>query len=436
MLSYVPVSLQQRSRLRSGSNSTIPVSPSPLCFWVEGPLDLFAMRDVLNFVVRRHDALRTCFVPGVEDYAVLLPPDDIDIAFEVRNVGPIDEDTVRRMVVSDLWLGVDLCQGPLMRATVLRQDNLNHVLALTVDHIAFDGVSANTLISDIAALYPPRAAGVLDWTTAVGPAPSSYSDFCATQERLVAGEWGQACRDHWFSRFEEFGHYPPRGWLGPANGAAELEDPHGDTDVRKITRMLGRGVVDQVAAAGRSYSTTKFVVWTALLLRSIARTDCSVEGLVTDVHGRISPSIASTVGLFSHGAPLYAHVGAEQSLGDAVNTVRPGVHEAAKYALPMRDVSRSWLSAREAGGDGSSSLRPFVHFLDESAWRFDRQLGPISLRYFVPYGLAARPGKGEDMLAFKVELMNGSHYLTAQFDGRVNNPDHVARVLDAVLPCE
>jgi hypothetical protein len=430
MATQVPVSLQQRSRLRS-TERKLPSWPSPLTFWASGPLDVTALRDVLRALVRRHDALRTVFVAGVDDHALTLPPAEVDVPFEVRDVGPLDDETVRQLVIADLHAGVDVERGPLLRATVLRLDEARHVVAITVDHIAFDGISSDRLVSELAALYETRIAGTAEWESAAGPVPMSYADFCVRQERLVHGAWGEACREHWHTNFARFDHYPPLGGVAVAGVPVDLG--YDQSSGRKVVRQVDPPFLDAVHTAARKGATTRFVVWTALLLRALARAGTHVNGVVTDVHGRIVPGSGSTIGLFSHGAPLYARVGAGQSLADAVTAVRPGALGLMKYALPLRELSHAWVADQRPTEMETVDTRPFLHFLDEAAWRFDRRLGPVSLRYFVPYGVGARPRKGPNMLAFKLERLDQHHYLTAQFDARVNDPVAVEQIVEFAL---
>ncbi len=53
----------------------------------------------------------------------------------------------------------DLSSGPLLRAKLLRLDEEEHVLLLTMHHIVSDGWSMGVLVRELAALYEAFAEG-------------------------------------------------------------------------------------------------------------------------------------------------------------------------------------------------------------------------------------------------------------------------------------
>src|SRR5262249_10240703 len=79
----------------------------------------------------------------------------------------------------------DLAQGPLLRGFLLRLDENDHVLALTMHHIVGDGWSSGILIHEIQALYAAFAAGR---PSPLPELPLQYADFAAWQRSWLQGE--------------------------------------------------------------------------------------------------------------------------------------------------------------------------------------------------------------------------------------------------------
>jgi NRPS condensation-like uncharacterized protein len=63
------------------------------------------------------------------------------------------EAQAQRLAHDEAQLPFDLAQGPLIRARLLRLQPSEHVVLLTVHHIASDGWSMGVLVREVAALY-------------------------------------------------------------------------------------------------------------------------------------------------------------------------------------------------------------------------------------------------------------------------------------------
>src|SRR5262249_42047998 len=140
-----------------------PVYNVPLAARLTGPLDAVALEKSLNGVVRRHDILRTTF-RATEDGAtaqVAAPGLALRLAFiDLRGTsGEEQEGKVRRLAAEEAQRPFDLARGPLVRATLLRLDDREHVLLLTLHHIVSDGWSLGVLMRDAMGLYEAFATG-------------------------------------------------------------------------------------------------------------------------------------------------------------------------------------------------------------------------------------------------------------------------------------
>ncbi|HEV2855901.1 MAG TPA: amino acid adenylation domain-containing protein, partial [Thermoanaerobaculia bacterium] len=124
------------------------------------PVDAERLRGALTRLVEHHDALRLRFEPAAGS-AVIAPGESADLLVEV------DGDMGR---VRELQAGLDLRQGPLLRATLVRSgDGRPDRLALLVHHLAVDGVSWRILLEDLDAAYagrelPGKTTSVQEWS--------------------------------------------------------------------------------------------------------------------------------------------------------------------------------------------------------------------------------------------------------------------------------
>src|SRR5262249_56191673 len=122
---------------------------------VRGVLDADALEQSLRAVVRRHDPLRTSFVmrdgrlPQVvaPTLALEVPLIDLPALPEGERDG-----RARELAVAEAREPFDLTRGPLLRARLVRLGAEDHLLLLTVHHIAADGWSMRLLVRDLAEL--------------------------------------------------------------------------------------------------------------------------------------------------------------------------------------------------------------------------------------------------------------------------------------------
>ncbi len=127
-----------------------PASPLyniPVVLRIEGPLDHAVLERCLGEAVRRHEALRTRPAPPC-----VLPLVDLSGLPARRRQVP-----ARALTRDEAVRPFDLTRGMLLRGVLVRLappgDQTDHLLALTLHHIASDGWSLDILVREVAALY-------------------------------------------------------------------------------------------------------------------------------------------------------------------------------------------------------------------------------------------------------------------------------------------
>ena len=129
----LPVSFAQRrfyvlDQLDEGAAYTIPVAVR-----LRGALDVDALERGLLAIVERHEALRTVFVmDGAEPVQVVLPEARLPFTFVDLRSTPVGarEAELEARAQANANASFDLAQGPLLRGTLLRVDDEEHVLLL------------------------------------------------------------------------------------------------------------------------------------------------------------------------------------------------------------------------------------------------------------------------------------------------------------------
>jgi NRPS condensation-like uncharacterized protein len=83
-----------------------------------------------------------------------------------------------QQVTEDIQQPFDLQDVPLIRGTLIQLDREEHILLLTVHHIAVDAWSKGVLFQELAALYQAFSQGQ---SSPLPELPIQYADFAAWQ---------------------------------------------------------------------------------------------------------------------------------------------------------------------------------------------------------------------------------------------------------------
>ena len=264
----------------------------PVALRLKGSLNLAALEQSLNEIVRRHEALRTTFsmVDGqpaqviASNLTITLPIVDLTELPEVER-----ETEVQRLVVEEARRPFDLARGPLLRASVLKLADGEQVGLLTMHHIVSDGWSAGILIREMAALYQAYCAGS---PSPLPELPIQYADFAHWQREWLQGAVLQRQLDYWKKQLEGS---PP---------LLELPEDHPRPAVQTFrgghqSLLLPKSIGSELTALSRQEAATLFMTLLAafkVLLHCYTRQDDLVVG--TPVANRNRLEIEGLIGFF------------------------------------------------------------------------------------------------------------------------------------------
>src|SRR6185369_9246920 len=118
-----------------------------------GALDVAALGQSLNEVIRRHEVLRITFnVVDGEPVQVISPFQPVALpAVDLRAVSEAErERDVKRLFAEEVQKPFDLAHGPLLRLSLLQTSEQEHVLIVNMHHIISDGWSMRVLLNEVA----------------------------------------------------------------------------------------------------------------------------------------------------------------------------------------------------------------------------------------------------------------------------------------------
>ncbi len=119
-----------------------PFYNMPAALRLVGPLNVSALEQSLNEIVRRHETLRTTFASADGGPVQMIAP-TLQVELPVVGLSHLPtaerETEAQRLIMEENQRPFDLSLGPLVRATLLRLGEEEYVLVLVLHHIISDG---------------------------------------------------------------------------------------------------------------------------------------------------------------------------------------------------------------------------------------------------------------------------------------------------------
>ncbi|MEH2267138.1 MAG: amino acid adenylation domain-containing protein [Nostoc sp.] len=169
----------------------------PIAFHIKGQLNITALQQSLNEILKRHEIWRTNFtlVNGepVQEIAPKLIWDLPIINLEHLS-GKDWEGEVKQLVAESATKPFNLAKGLLVRATLLRLSEEEYVLLLTMHHIITDGWSCGVFLRELSTLY---AALSTNQPSPLSELPIQYADFAIWQRDRTQGEFLATKLNYW-----------------------------------------------------------------------------------------------------------------------------------------------------------------------------------------------------------------------------------------------
>ncbi|MFJ3644674.1 non-ribosomal peptide synthase/polyketide synthase [Streptomyces murinus] len=341
-LSFAQQRLWFLDRLRPGD----PRYNSAVAVRFTGPLDQEALGGALAAVVARHEALRTTFEETDGRPAQRVDPAG-PVPLPVRDTTDLDAD-----LRAEYARPFDLRHGPLLRALLLRESAVSHVLLLTAHHIVTDGWSMGVVLDELCTVYDALARGA---APQLPPVATQYPDFAVWQRAQLSGARLDGQLAHWKERLT--GAVAPELPLDRPRRGEEAGDGavHGFTVPGALTTRLRT-----LAREQHSTLHTALVAATqALLARWSGQDDITVGSLTP---GRSRTELERTVGFFVNTVVLRTAVDRSGSFRELLARTADTVNDAFAHGdTPFERVVEAVGAPREAGRNPLFDVLVLLH---------------------------------------------------------------------------
>jgi surfactin family lipopeptide synthetase A len=199
----VPLSFsQQRLWFLEQMEGELTAYNIPSALRLKGSLEVEALRRAMEEMVQRHETLRTTFseVEG-EPVQIIRPMDHFGLP--VEDLSSLDakqqEIEIAQRCRKEAEKPFDLTVDLMLRACLLQLSEDEHVLLLTIHHIASDGWSLRILWRDLGALYKAYRGGT---EPNLPDLPVQYADFAVWQRSQLDGPRLEQLLQYWREQLE------------------------------------------------------------------------------------------------------------------------------------------------------------------------------------------------------------------------------------------
>ena len=328
----------------------------PTAVRLTGPLDVAALEQSLNEVVRRHEALRTTFVAlegrPVQVIAPVLtvpplvfgPRDQRLPVVDLRGLAEAERGAeARRLASEEARWSFDLARGPLVRVTVLRLDDEEYVLLLNMHHVVSDGWSTGVFIQEMATLYQAFSAGQ---PSPLPELPIQYADFAVWQRGWLRGEVLEKQLAYWKKQLADA---PAVLELPTDRPRPPVQTYQGTTESFVLSESLTAALQALSREEGSTLFMTLLAAFDALLYRYTGQEDIP---LGSPIANRNRSEIEGLIGFFVNTLVLRTGLSGNPTFRELLGQVREMTlgayaHQDVPFEMlvdelqPERDLSRT-----------------------------------------------------------------------------------------------
>jgi hypothetical protein len=320
-----------------------PVYNAALPMRVRGPLDDTALEAALASVVQRHEVLRTV-VRTVDDGPVQIVLDGRPFRLERVELSAVDpserEHEGLELLRRNARRPFDLAEDLMLRATLVRFSDDDHLLQLEEHHIAFDGWSDGLLFEEVAELYAARLEGR---DPELPELPIQYGDFAAWQRDRLQGERLDGLLDYWRAQLAGAPSILRLPTDRPRPAVQTFEGVH-------LPLVLEGDLGRSARLRAREEGVTPFILllasFAALLYRLSGQDDVVVGSPIAN---RDQLELERLIGFFSNTLALRVRLGGNPTFRETVARVRETALGAyAHQDLPFEKIVEAVRPERDA----------------------------------------------------------------------------------------
>jgi amino acid adenylation domain-containing protein len=324
-LQGVRLSAQQRHLWELQRNGATRPYRAQCAVRIEGSLDAGLLRQAIDYVVSRHEILRTSFAifPGMSIPVQVIRPAGLNDSYEVnlRGLDPLKQeaeiDALFRHMPSRPCDGED---GPPLHAVLVTRSETSRALLISMPALCADWRTLENLVGEIGCAYQ-----ALRHDRRLPVAMLQYADVSEIFNELLESQETEEGRRYWKQpRFSASATLMLHFEKLPAEAATFAPHTFGES----LETYLVSEITAITDANSASAAALLLACWQVLLWRLTGETEVTV-GVAYD--GRTYEGLDQALGLFAKYLPLHCHLDSETPFAHLLRATSRDVDEAYDY---------------------------------------------------------------------------------------------------------
>ena len=321
-----------------------PVYNAAFRFRLSGPLQAEVLYQAFKRLLARHEVLRASF-HLLHGKPVQLISDEFDFSLSCNDLRDEKnlQGAVNRVSIEEASQPFELSRGPLIRVTLLRTAEEEHIMLLTLHHLICDGWSVNLILSELASNYSSLALGL---EPDAPPLELQFTDYAVWLTDGFSQESLNSQREYWRVKLRDLPDFTlPSG---------HARRPGAQTGGRILSDLIPRAVSDAVAAMAQSFEGTMFSVSLAVFKAVLHRLTSASDVVVgTPFAGRSFPEVEGVIGPFINPVILRTRVESHQQFHQLMRACRETLDDAmANKDIPYDELLEQLSKDAAPGAQG------------------------------------------------------------------------------------
>jgi amino acid adenylation domain-containing protein len=304
----------------------------PAAFWLHGRIDIAAFTRSLETLAERHEILRTVFViTGGEPRQKILTVREMNFRTTYTDIStqPDKDALAAEMAGNEAQTPMDLENGPLIRAGLIKVEEEKHLFLLTMHHIITDDWSMEVVVNEMFALYNSYSRGLNNPLPAI---KIQYKEYAAWQLEMLK----QRSAEHLQFWLQQFSRPVPLPDLRPDYTDVTVKTGRAE----EIIFTCSKAVKDELTAvAGANDATLYMALLAAINVYLSAYTGQTDIVIGTPYAGREHPELENQLGPYLNTLALRTAFNREIYFDDLVKTIKDNLLNSIQHGMfPMNKV--------------------------------------------------------------------------------------------------
>ncbi|MBE8986271.1 amino acid adenylation domain-containing protein [Nostoc sp. LEGE 12450] len=293
----------------------------PLALRLVGNLNQAALKQSLQEIIDRHEALRTNFITVngqpiqiIREQRTGSKEQGIVSIVNLKHLSTTEQEIVtQQLVQQEAIQPFDLANQELIRATLVLLNKTEYVLLVCMHHVVSDGWSMGVFVQELAALYKAYSEGE---PSPLAPLPIQYADFALWQREWLQGDVLQTQLNYWQQQLKDA---PALLSLPTDRPRPAVQTFAGATQEFTLSVELTNRLTKLSQEGGCTLFMTLLTAFDILLYRYTGQSDILVG---TSVANRDRSEIEGLIGFFVNSLVMRTNLAGDPSFNELLGRVR------------------------------------------------------------------------------------------------------------------